>query len=121
MNLIVFGAPRTKKNSSRLVKVGKFHKIIPSEAYERWCASALPQLRIHWQGQPPIMTPVNVAAIFFRDALRGDAVGYYQGLADALQAAKVIIDDKFIVSWDGSRLSVDYDKPRIELDITFST
>ncbi len=115
--LVVFGAPRTKKNSSRVVKAGRFTKVLPSEAYERWEAMALPQMRIARAGRPPITEDVNVRAVFYRDAARGDAVGYYQALADALEKAGVLVNDKQIVSWDGTRLSKDAKNPRVEIEI----
>ena len=118
--------PRTKKNHGSVIKRGerKFH--IPSEPYremealikseaglamvrlERWVAGA-------WLG---LAQPLNCAAIFYRDALRGDAVGYYQGLADALEAAGVVADDKWITQWDGSRLEKDAKRSRIEVTLT---
>ena len=66
----------------------------------------------------PIARPVNCAALFYRDALRGDAVGFYQGLADVLEKAGIVENDKFIVSWDGSRLRKDAARPRVELVLT---
>lgn len=62
--------------------------------------------------------PLNCAAIFYRDANRGDAVGYYQWLADALESAGVLSNDKWIVQWDGSRLAKDAKRPRIEVTLT---
>ena len=61
---------------------------------------------------------VNVAATFYRDALRGDATGYYQALADLLQAAGIVANDVLCVSWDGSRLAKDAQRPRIEVVLT---
>lgn len=61
---------------------------------------------------------LNCAAIFYRDANRGDAVGYYQGLADALESAGVLSDDKWIMQWDGTRLAKDAKRPRIEVTLT---
>ena len=118
--------PRTKKNHGSVIQRGgrKFH--IPSEPYremealikseaglamvrlERWVAGA-------WLG---LAQPLNCAAIFYRDALRGDAVGYYQALADALEAAGVVANDKWITQWDGSRLAKDATRSRIEVTIT---
>lgn len=114
----IMGSPRTKKNHGRVVKRGarRFH--VPSEAYTTWCDKAVPQMRVARRGAPPIEHPVNVRAVFYRDALTGDAVGYYQGLADALQAAGVVTDDKFIVSWNGSWLDKDASRPRVELVIS---
>lgn len=121
--------PRTKKNHGKVVQRGprKFH--VPSEAYTTmegqivawahdipgnvlvgcvvWCACEL-----------NLTQPLNCCAIFYRDADRGDAVGYYQGLADALEAAGVVADDKWIKQWDGSRLAKDANRPRIEVTLT---
>ena len=60
----------------------------------------------------------SCAALFYRQKRIGDANGYYQGLADALEAAGVLADDKWIVQWDGSRLRKDKDRPRIEVTLT---
>src|SRR5579884_4017709 len=113
-SFVIFGRCRTKKTSNRLVRAGKRWRVLPSEAFETWQSSAVPQLRIFWTCKPPIERPVNVAAVFYRDASRGDAVGYYQSLADILQTAGVVEDDKWIVSWDGSRLDKDAANPRVE-------
>jgi Holliday junction resolvase RusA-like endonuclease len=115
--MTIYGPPRTKKNHSRVVRAGRFTKVLPSEAYERWESIAVPQMRIAWAGRIAISYPINVRATFYRDANRGDAVGYYQALADALEVAGVIADDKFIVSWDGTRMAVDRKRPRVEVEI----
>ena len=121
--------PRTKKNSRTHVrkraKTGNMITVpLPSEAYKTmegkivaWAQTALTMDHgkalfarcLHFA------QPLNCAAIFYRDAERGDAVGYYQGLADALEAAGVVADDKWIKQWDGSRLVKDASKPRIEV------
>jgi len=120
--LIIPGAPRTKKNSLRRKMVGKFLKSLPSEAWCKWREDVLPRL-MQWARQnkhAPIARPVNCAALFYRDALRGDACGYYQGLGDVLQEAGIVADDKWIVSWDGSRLRKDADDPRVEFVLTLA-
>lgn len=63
----------------------------------------------------PKTVKLNCRALFFRDANAGDAVGYYQGLADVLQEAGILQDDVSIVSWDGTRLTKDANDPRVEL------
>lgn len=118
MKLVIYGAPRTKKNHGQRKMVGKFMKQLPSEAWMEWRDLVLPQLVRQFDGYHPISEPVNVRALFYRDALRGDAVGYYQGLADVLEEAGVVTDDKWIVTWDGSRLRKDPARPRVELEIT---
>lgn len=128
--------PRTKKNHGSVIQRGgrKFH--IPSKAYStmeaqvsEWAETSLvmdanksPVLDSRCKAvraaQLRLAQPLNCAAIFYRDANRGDAVGYYQGLADALESAGVLSDDKWIVQWDGSRLAKDAKRPRIEVTLT---
>lgn len=114
--------PRTKKNHGKVVQRGarKFH--VPSDAY-----SEMERQIISWRFNQlgkvarlsyTLAQPLNCSAIFYRDADRGDAVGYYQGLADALEAAGVVADDKWIKQWDGSRLAKDKSRPRIEVTLT---
>ena len=114
----VHGAPRTKKTSNRIVRVRGRSLVLPSKANQDWSGPAVLQLRAQMKGRPAIATPVNCRALFYRDARRGDAVGYYQALADALEAAGVVVNDVLIETWDGSRLFVDRHAPRIELELT---
>src|SRR3990167_9800113 len=55
----------------------------------------------------PLTESVNCRALFYRDANRGDFIGYAQGLADLLEKRGVLTNDVCLVSWDGSRLLVD--------------
>ena len=127
--------PRTKKNSPRQVKrraktTGKLITIpIPSEAYERMEEQIVALVGTHQMRFPTMPWPVamrtlllaqpmNCAALFFRQKRIGDANGYYQGLADALEAAGVLANDKWLVQWDGSRLRKDKQRPRIEVTLT---
>lgn len=115
MRLIIYGAPRTKKNhGSVMVKAGrKVH--IPSAPWMAWRDVAVMQI-------PKSATltdqAYNCRAIFYREANTGDAVGYYQGLADVLEEAGVVSNDRLIVAWDGSRLRKDARNPRVELELT---
>lgn len=120
LRLTLPGPPRTKKTSNRLVRAGGRHRVLPSKAWELWrdrCWIETGPLRRRWM-VAPLGVAVNVSALFYRDARRGDAVGYYQGLADVLEYCGIVADDKHIVSWDGSRLLVDRDMPRVEVEIT---
>ena len=112
---MIAGPPRTKKNSSRILRFGRFSKVVPSAAYLAWRDAAVPQLQRQWGVRSPLARPLNCAALFLRDRLSGDAVGVYQGLADALEEARVVDDDKWVVAWDGSRLGKDAAAPRVEL------
>lgn len=117
--LTIPGPPRTKKTHSRIVRVGKFTKILPSQAFCDWQRKVLAALRGPVARTPslPIRYDVNCRAVFYRDAAVGDAVGYYQGLADILEVLQVVDDDKRIVSWDGSRLDKDARRPRVEVEL----
>lgn len=127
--------PRTKKNSRVHAKVRGRTVPLPSKVYRKmedqiaqWAHSSLAtsakSLVLDWNLQASrasalhLAQPLNCAAIFYRDALRGDAVGYYQGLADALESAGVLSDDKWITQWDGSRMRKDAKRPRIEVTLT---
>lgn len=112
---VLLGAPRTKKNSGRIVLRGKHPRLLPSAAFEEWNALVQPQLamvRAKSKGLP-FKGPVNVKALFLRDANRGDAVGFYQGLADALEEGGIVENDKQVVQWDGTRLLKDAENPRV--------
>lgn len=127
---VIIGAPRTKKTHNRIFRrKGVKHPVVmPSEAHETWSAVALPQVRL-LRGDIarqlgmllPLERAVNVAAAFYRDAERGDAVGYYQALADLLELSGVVSNDSLIRSWDGSRLLKDAARPRIEVRLEVET
>lgn len=128
--------PRTKKNSRRHTKKrskssGKMITVpLPSEQYEKMEAGVVEWARSYFLppaigprkpvlfGELLLAQPLNCAAIFYREKNIGDANGYYQGLADALEAAGIVANDKWIVQWDGSRLAKDAKRPRIEVTLT---
>ncbi len=114
---VIPGAPRTKKNHGKRIKRGNRIYNVPSDAYTAWNELAVVSLMrdIASLSGPrrPIAVPVNCRALFFREALTGDAVGYYQALADTLENAGIVEDDKLIVSWDGTRILKDAACPRI--------
>lgn len=132
---VIHGAPRTKKNSQRIITIPAkgahrchacghlkgFPKVLPSEAYEAWEAAALreimtikPRLGIDL----PITGPVSVEALIYRERDVGDLSNYLEAVADMLQAAGVLKDDKQIEDWDGSRRRKDAANPRVEVFIT---
>lgn len=127
-HLTVTGAPRTKKTSNQLVSNRGRAFVLPSQAWRRWLASCSVMVtRSPGTGRAcnepfiPFRGPMfpdeclNCAAVFYRDARRGDAVGYYQGLADLLEKKRVLQDDAQIVTWWGSRMLLDKSNPRVEL------
>ena len=124
IRLTVTGAPRTKKNSGRIDTRRGRPILFPSKAWEKWLKTAIIVSSVYPgstspPARPPhhLAYPVNCRAIFYRDRRIGDAVGYYQGLADLLEKRGVVKDDKWIVSWDGSRLDCDRERPRVEVEL----
>jgi Holliday junction resolvase RusA-like endonuclease len=119
------GPPRTKKNSGRIVQASGRPRMLPSKAFEEWNKQAQIYLMLEksrcrdsWVGFMPYMDPVNCRALFFVDRWpAGDAVGYYQALADALEDAGIVENDRLISSWDGSRVILDKENPRIEVEL----
>ncbi len=126
--------PRTKKNSrehiKKRAKTGNMITVpLPSKQYRAmeagivsWVAPRCMRFQdFPWPVQMRALLldqPLNCAAIFYREKNIGDAVGYYQGLADALEAAGIVSDDKWITQWDGSRLAKDAERSRIEVTLT---
>lgn len=110
----LYGAPRTKKNSLRRVYAKGRTLSLSSKAFETYEKNCLEQLREE-QIASPIDFPVNLRAVVYRKQASGDLIGYLQGVCDILQKAGVLVDDKWIVSFDGCRLSKDAMNPRVEL------
>jgi len=115
---MIFAAPRTKKTHSRIVMAGNRPRLLPSATFAAWNRIAQLQLakfRASTFVQLPLTEPVTVAAMFYRDKNTGDLVNYMQALADALQEGGIVKNDSQIRIWDGSRLLVDKDNPRVEV------
>ena len=131
MKLVIEGAPRTKKNSLRRIKRGRRVFTVSSAAHEAWEAMAIPQLRVGYlrcrravselvghQIDDPIIEPMAMRALVYRDRDVGDLLNYLAAVSDALERAGVVADDKLIVSVDGSRLLLDRARPRVEIELT---
>lgn len=87
--VVIPGAPRTAKNSPMIVRGIKHPVLLPSPAYKAWTSSVLAyrhKIREALGSRIPILGPVSLEALIYRDAFTGDAVGYYQAIADVLQS-----------------------------------
>lgn len=119
MKLVIYGRPTTKKNSSRIVRVGKFHKVLPSKYYCEYEKEAIKQFL--QQGIKGCFTgPIRITCKYYMPDKRSspDLVGLLQASSDILQEAGIIADDKYIVSYDGSEIvGVDRKNPRAEITI----
>ena len=125
VRVVLFGAPTTKKNSSRIVGTGARGRtrmqhpvLLPSKQHQKWFGQVIAQARVQRPSSGVIAVPINVRALIYRHRAAGDAVGFYQAIADLLEAAHIVKDDVLCVSWDGSRLLKDTKFPRIEIELT---
>ena len=116
MEIVIYGQPRTKKNSSQIAFKGNKRVILPSKAFKAYEKVALMQLaRVQ-----AVHGPVSVLCRYYLQnrAHWPDLVGLLQATSDILQAAGVIDNDKYIVNYDGSKIAgIDKDRPRAEITI----
>lgn len=109
--------PVTKKNSQRIVRCGRYLKIVPSAQYTRYERDAGRFLRPPTQ---PITEPVEVKCLFYMPTRRKvDLTNLLEAADDALVKHGVLADDnaRIIVSHDGSRVLYDKANPRTEISI----
>ena len=112
--------PRTKKNSQRIVTNTrtKAPMILPDPKYKEYERDAGWFLK---KPEKPINIPVNVKCTFYRDSRRRcDLTNLLEAIDDILVKYKIIEDDNFeiIRGHDGSRVYIDKEKPRTEIEIT---
>ena len=120
LSIVVTGKPITKKNSAELAvnrKTGSTF-IVPSRQYRQWARDTVPQVQPVAYQQGAIEQPVCLTAVIYRERRVGDLVNYLQAVCDLLQDAGMLVDDKWVESFDGSRLDCDKHNPRIELTLT---
>lgn len=132
MRLTIVGPPRSKKNSQQLISHGKKCGtcgkpggrpfLIPSAAYKAWEKAACWQVRqqepVAPSAGPTFTTPVTMRCQIYRDrAGRADLLNYLAAVSDMLQEAGVIEDDLLVASTDGSRLRIDRERPRVEIEL----
>ena len=119
MTITLYGDPRTKKNSQRLVHLGGRMIPLTSKAYSDYERDCLAQ--ITGDKRKAIDCPVNVQAVYYmRTRRRVDLTNLLEATDDILTAAGVILDDHsgIVAGHDGSRVYYDKQNPRVEIDIT---
>ncbi len=110
-------APRTKKNSQRIVVVKGRPMIIPSKLYKQYekdCKEHLPTVG------KPIDYPINLKCVYYMPTKRRvDLVNLLEATCDMLVHYGVLQDDKsdIVYSHDGSCVSYDKNNPRTEIEI----
>jgi len=119
LNLTIHGAPRTKKNSQRLVNVNGRSIPLPSKAFKDYEKAALAQIpnamRLH------IESLCNVKCIYYMPTRRAvDLNNLLEATTDMLVRAGVLDDDnsRIVGGHDGSRVRYDKNNPRVEITIS---
>lgn len=116
MHLTLYGDPRTKKNSARILKSrsgGRF--VAPSKAYVNYETDCLRQIK---RPRSPISARVNVRCVYYmKTARRVDLANLIEATTDILVKARVLEDDnsKIVAAHDGSRVDYDKQNPRVEI------
>ena len=111
--------PITKKNHQQILKnrtTGK-HFASPSQVYKDYEATAL--WYIPKRGKS-IDFPVEIKCLFYMPDVRNcDLTNHLESIDDIMVKAGILKDDnyKILVSHDGSRVLVDRDNPRTEVEI----
>ena len=116
MKLTLYGDPRTKKNSARILRSGAGRPFVsPSKAFEEYQESCLWQIK---RPHSPISARVNVRCVYYmKTARRVDLANLIEATTDILVKAKVLADDnsQIVAAHDGSRVEHDKQNPRAEI------
>lgn len=116
MKIVLYGDPRTKKNSARILKSrsgGRF--VAPSKAYVDYETDCLRQIK---RPRSPISARVNVRCVYYMATRRKvDLANLIEATCDILVKAKVLADDnsQIVAAHDGSRVDYDKKNPRAEI------
>lgn len=117
IKIVIPVAPRTKKNSQRIVLVKGRPIIMPSKLYkdyEKECGKYL------IKPLAPINKPVNVKVLYYMPTRRRvDLVNLLEATDDILVRYGILEDDNssIIVSQNGSKVFYDKENPRCEIFI----
>lgn len=120
MKIIIPVIPRSKKNSQQIISNLKTKRpmIIQSKLYanfERECGLYLKRYKSN------IDYSINLKIDFYvPDKRRRDIANYIEAIQDILVKYEVIKDDNYniITSLDGTRMYIDKENPRVEIEIT---
>jgi Holliday junction resolvase RusA-like endonuclease len=108
------GSIRSKKNSKRIFARGRFKTVLPSKGYCEWESAVRSELT-QFEGRA-LICPVSVEAHIYYKGQQPDLSGALESIGDALEGL-VWVNDKQIMSWDGSRLFHDLNNPRTEITV----
>ena len=119
MKILIPVEPRTKKNSMRLVRLGRRIVPIPSKQYKDFEEKCSQWLQPY--SDMEIDKAVNVCCLFYMKTRRKvDLTNLLEAADDVLVRYHVLADDNMniVAGHDGSRVLYDKNNPRIEIEIT---
>lgn len=113
------GPPRTKKNHQRILRDrAGLPFVAPSKEFQIYQEKCLWQIKTP---QKPISEAVNVKCVYYMPNRRRVDLGNLQSSTlDILVKAGVLADDcaTIVAAHDGSRVLLDRQNPRVEIEIT---
>ena len=120
MKITIPVVPRSKKNSQQIIYNPKIKRpmIIQSKLYanfERECGLYLKKYKSN------IDYSINLKIEFYvPDKRRRDIANYIEAMQDILVKYEVLRDDNYniVYSLDGTRMYIDKENPRVEIEIT---
>lgn len=118
MTIVLYGEPRSKKNSQRLIRCGSRIVPIASRAYSEYRADCLKQILGYQRKR--IEGALNIKCVYYMGTHRKvDLVNLLEATCDILTDAGVIADDnsRIVAGHDGSRVYYDKENPRVEITI----
>ena len=120
MRLVLYGEPRTKKNSQRIMRDARTGQafIAPSAAYKAYERDCLAQL--HGGHRLRLSEPVNLRAVYYMPTRRRvDLSNLLEATCDILVAGGMLEDDNsaIVAAHDGCRVRYDKKNPRVEITI----
>ena len=121
LTIILKGRPITKKNSQQIVLAKNGRRfVVQSKQYLQYEEDCLWNIKAQYRGHKAITDKVNLQALYYMPDKRvPDLINLLQATCDILEKARVIDNDKDIISFDGSRImGVDKLNPRCEIRIT---
>ena len=117
MELVLYGRPITKKNSSRII-TKPYPRLIPSKQFVSYEKDCLRQISGKYRQN--ISDKCNLKCIYYMPTRhRVDLVNLLEATCDILVKANVIEDDncKIIATHDGSFVTYDKNNPRVEITL----
>lgn len=113
---VILGRPVSSTNSQQIIKAGKRRMVIKSKGQVAWRKAAHVQLLAQRGKHPAIAEPCAVSMWVYRAASTGDTDNFAKGVLDALQAARILDDDKHVSELHVYR-TLDRANPRIVVTV----